>query len=130
MSIELMQLVLSGLPPSANNMYRTGRNGNRYKRSEVSEWQDGTAAAIREAWGNGEAYTGQVEVRIVFTVKGNRRWDIDNRLKALLDCLELGGVIADDSQIWGIQALRVSGYEDTTSIEMRGYTGQSEKSSE
>ena len=118
MSRELLQLVLSGLPPSVNRMYRTGRNGNRYKRSDVSDWQEETAVAIREAWSRGDAYAGKVEVRIVFTVKGNHRWDIDNRLKALLDCLELGGVIENDSQIWGISARKECGDKDTTNIEM------------
>ena len=128
MSQELLRLVLSGLPPSANQMYRTGRNGNRYKRAEVSDWQEETAGAVSEAWGMNEAYTGHVEVRIVFTVKGNRRWDIDNRLKALLDCLEDGGALKDDRQIWGLQALRVSGDKDMTRIEMREYTGLCRKS--
>ena len=123
MSQVIFRLVLSGLPPSANQMYRTGGNGNRYKRREVYDWQEETADTIRDAWGRNDAYTGPVEVRIEFTVKGNRRWDIDNRLKALLDSLEDGGAIKDDRQIWCLQALRVSGDEDTTRIEMREYTG-------
>ena len=63
-----------------------------------------------------------MEVRVLFTVKVKRRWDIDNRLKALLDCLELGGAIKDDSQIWGLAAHRVSGEEDVTQIEMMKYS--------
>ena len=63
-----------------------------------------------------------VEVRIEFRVKGGCRWDIDNRLKALLDCLEDGGVIKDDSQIASIQARRVTGTESETVIEMREYS--------
>ena len=120
MSILLL-LELEGLPPSVNQMYRTGRSGSRYKRAEVSDWQEETAGAVREAWGREEAYTGPVEVHVKFTVRNNRRWDVDNRLKALLDCLELGGVIHDDSQIWGIQALRVQGETCATTLYVREY---------
>ena len=102
-------------------MYRTSKTGTRYKRFEVSDWQEDTALKMREAW-NKEAYTWNVKVHIEFTVKGNRRWDIDNRLKALIDCLELGGVIKDDSQIWGIEAYKERGENDAVEIEMKEYT--------
>ena len=111
---------IEGLPPTVNQMYRTGRNSTRYKRAEVSDWQEETAGKIREAWNKG-AYTGHVEVHIVFTMKGNRRWDIDNRLKSLLDCLELASVIRDDSQIWGISAHKEYGERDKVEFVMKEY---------
>ena len=111
---------IEGLPPTVNQMYRTGRNSARYKRPEVSDWQEETAEKIREAWSK-EAYTGHVEVDIVFTMKGNRRWDIDNRLKSLLDCLELASVIRDDSQIWGISAHKEYGERDKVEFVMKEY---------
>ena len=119
--MELLRLVIAGLPPTANQMYRTGRQGHRYKRPEVEEWQSAVAEQMREAWNQAKAFMGEVEVRIEFRVKGGRRWDIDNRLKALLDCLEVGGVIKDDSQIARIEACRVTGTESETVIEMREY---------
>lgn len=118
---SLLRVAFEGLPPSVNQMYRTGRSGTRYKRSEVSDWQEETAGKIREAW-NKEAYAGNVEVHIVLTVKGSRRWDIDNRLKALLDCLELAGVIKDDSQIWGIVAYKERGKKDGVEVVMMEHT--------
>ncbi len=120
---ELVRVMLKGLPPTVNHMYRTGRNGIRYKRIEVGEWQEEVSGIICEAWGEKPPYEGNVEVRVVFRVKDNRRWDIDNRLKALFDCLEEGGAIKNDTQIWGIKAQRVSGEEDMTQIEMMKYTG-------
>lgn len=128
MSIELLRLVLAGLPPTANQMYRTGRNGQRYKRVEVEEWQESVAEQMREAWNNPLAFMGEVKVRIEFRVNGKRRWDIDNRLKALLDCLEKGGVIKDDAQIAGIEARRIIGEETETVIEVSEYPYMSEKS--
>ncbi|MBQ3454819.1 MAG: RusA family crossover junction endodeoxyribonuclease [Synergistaceae bacterium] len=120
---ELLRIMLKGLPPTVNHMYRTGRNGIRYKRMEVEEWQEEVSGIIREAWGEKPPYEGNVEVRVIFMVKDNRRWDIDNRLKALFDCLEEGGAIKNDTQIWGETAHRVLGKEDTTEIEMMKYTG-------
>ena len=80
---ELLRIVLKGLPPTVNHMYRTGRNGIRYKRMEVEEWQEEVSGIIREAWGEKPPYEGNVEVRVLFMVKDNRRWDIDNRLKGV-----------------------------------------------
>ena len=124
---RLIYLELRGLPPSVNMMYRNGRGG-RYKRPEVEEWQSDVARQMREEWGKLSPYTEEVEVRVQFTVNNRRRWDVDNRLKALLDCFEMGGVIKDDTQISGIIAKRVEGETSQTQIEMSEYTGVSEKS--
>ena len=116
---KLLTLELEGLPPSVNQMYRTGRGSVRYKKAEVSEWQDAVASMMRQAWNNPRPYTEEVEVHVLFTVGNHRRWDVDNRLKALLDCLAHGGVIKDDSQISGILALRKAGETSSTKIEVR-----------
>ena len=111
------------MPPSVNRMYRNGRGG-RYKRPEVEEWQSDIARQLREKWGKLRPYTGEVEVRVQFTVNNRRRWDIDNRLKALLDCFEMGGVIKDDTQISGIIAKRVEGETSQTQIEVSNLTAK------
>ena len=54
---------------------------------------------IKDAWQGREVYGGAVSLDVKFRVRDRRRWDIDNRLKALQDCLMSGGVIEDDSQI-------------------------------
>ena len=119
---KLLSLEFEGLPPSVNAMYRTGRGSKRYKKPEVSEWQDEVASLMRKAWDNPRPYTGEVEVHILFTVGNKRRWDVDNRLKALLDCLAHGGVLKNDSQISGILALREQGETSRTKLELREYT--------
>ncbi|MBR1438984.1 MAG: RusA family crossover junction endodeoxyribonuclease [Synergistaceae bacterium] len=117
----LLSLEFEGLPPSVNAMYRTGKGSKRYKKPEVSEWQDEVASLMRSAWANPRPYTGEIEVHILFMVSNKRRWDVDNRLKALLDCLAHGGVIVDDTQISGILALRRQGETSRTKIEVREY---------
>ena len=114
----IFRLEFEGLPPSANRMYRTGKFSAWYKRPEVAEWQEELTERMRECWNKPLAYMEAVEVHVLFTVKDNRRWDVDNRLKALLDCLSLARVIKDDSQIWGIVALRVKGESSSTRIEV------------
>ena len=119
----LLSLEFEGLPPSVNAMYRTSRGSKRYKKPEVSEWQNEVASLMRSVWANPRPYTGEIEVHILFMVSNKRRWDVDNRLKALLDCLAHGGVIKDDSQISGILALRKAGETSSTKIELREYRG-------
>ena len=59
---------------------------------------------------------------MIFTVNNKRRWDIDNRLKALFDCLEDARVIKDDAQVSGIQADKtLTGDTSSTYIEVHQY---------
>ena len=117
----LMTLEIEGLPPSVNQMYRTGKYGKRYKRGEVREWQDYVAGEIRKTWGTREAYTWPVGVRIEFHVSSCRKWDIDNRLKALLDVLMQGGIIEDDAQVYGLNVRKVTGMRERTVVMVRAY---------
>lgn len=113
--IELLDMELSGLPPSVNHMYRSGRQW-RYKAREVREYQNYAVIKMREAYVFGEAYRGRVSLDVKFETNDRRRWDIDNRVKALQDCLSLAGVIKDDSQLDALHVERVYGKEKGTRI--------------
>jgi crossover junction endodeoxyribonuclease RusA len=83
-------------PPSANKYwYHT-------KRGEVLTEK---ARAFRhDVWGivneaGASKATGRLEVSITLTMPDNRKRDIDNVLKALLDALQHAGAYADDNQI-------------------------------
>ena len=117
---------LEVLPPSVNEMYRNA-GSRRYKRPEVSQWQDELTAEIRKIWCDRPAYTGEVAVYIEFVKSNRRKWDIDNRLKAIFDCFEVAGVIENDAQISSILAQRINGAKDSTSIVMKEYTEDSKK---
>ena len=89
----ILELEIEGLPPTANIMYRN-RGRVRYKTKECREFQERTAKLMR--WP--EPYTGRASLLIRFVVTHKRRWDIDNRVKALQDCLIQSGVLKDGSQ--------------------------------
>ena len=103
---ELMHMELEGLPPTVNRMYR-GLRGHRYKPKSVMEYQKRTTARMREAWGTREVFGGTVALYVKFKTDNRRRWDIDNRVKALQDCLSAAGVIVDDGQIYMLHVERV-----------------------
>ena len=95
----LARVELLGLPPTVNHLYRTSRNGIRYKTPQGREWQNTTAAIMAMAKTNRKPYGGDVALEVLFRTADRRRWDLDNRVKALQDCLAMAGVIEDDRQI-------------------------------
>ena len=116
----LLSLELEGLPPTVNHLYRSTSSGRRYKTVAGKEYQQLVSSAIMEQWDGRETYTGAVGLRVVFETATRRRWDIDNRIKALQDCLSMAGVIADDRQIDELYVRRVYGRRDMTKMELRG----------
>lgn len=120
---KLLTLEVPGLPPTVNSMYRNSGT-HRYKREEVTEWQEETAALMAENYsGRSPPFTGRVSVVIEFVVKTRKTWDIDNRLKALLDCLEIAGVIENDNQIDSLNVTRKRGGETLTRLTLADYKG-------
>ena len=95
-----------GLPPTVNHMYRMhGRY--KFKTSEARSYQERITAQIREVWQNKGIYTGRASLLIQFLTNNHKRWDIDNRVKAIQDCLNMAGVIGDDTQIDNLSVTRI-----------------------
>lgn len=113
---ELARVELLGLPPTVNHLYRTSRNGIRYKTAQGREWQNVTAAVMAMAKTNRKPYGGDVALEIVFRTADRRKWDIDNRVKALQDCLAMAGVIEDDRQIQRLHVERQAGTQTATTV--------------
>lgn len=59
---------------------------------------------------------GRIEMHLVFQTNNRRCWDIDNRVKALQDCLSIAGVIRDDSQLDALHVERKYGNEQCTKM--------------
>ena len=101
----LLDMEFEGLPPTVNHMYRMhGRY--KFKTSEARSYQERITAQIREAWQDKTTYKGRAALTIIFFTNNHKRWDIDNRVKALQDCLNMAGVIGDDTQIDTLQVFR------------------------
>ena len=115
---ELLHMELKGLPPTVNHLYRSTRGGRRYKTVMGRLYQDYVTLSLSTEWQGREPYTGRVELRITFTTSTRRRWDIDNRVKALQDCISLAGIIADDAQVDILHVERQRGKQATTYLEI------------
>jgi len=117
----LLSLEFEGLPPTVNTMYRSSGTYT-YKQQDVKDWQEDIAGLLNEQWTAGKVpYNERIAVKIEFTVKGKKAWDIDNRIKALLDCLEMAGVIMNDNQIDSLHVTRHRGDKNKTKITLMEY---------
>ena len=109
----LLRLELDGLPPTVNHMHITAR-GRRFRTQECKDYQEYVSGVLRYSWGTKAPYSGRAALTVIFTAPNRRRWDIDNRVKALQDCLITAGVIKDDSQIDKLTVERVYGEKAET----------------
>ena len=83
-------------PPSINHYWRRvgsrtliSREGRRFRKHVMA-----ILAALRI-----QPITGRLAVQVEIYPPDNRRRDLDNCLKSLLDAMQHGGAYADDSQI-------------------------------
>ena len=113
----LLSMEFEGLPPTVNHLYENS-HGRRYKTSEGWRYQKQISAALAKCWHSRPVYKAPVELRIFFITNNKRRWDIDNRVKALQDCLSMAGIIEDDKQVNVLHVERKYGKEIKTCIEV------------
>lgn len=104
-------LTLTTKIPSVNSMYR----GRRFLTKDGKEAKQAIQWEIKSQH-SGEPTLEPVELNIIFYVKNNRA-DIDNMLKAAIDCLT-GLVYKDDSQIVALHVFKEVGNEVKTVIQI------------
>jgi Holliday junction resolvase RusA-like endonuclease len=90
------QTFILTFPPSANTMWRIrrGRCSGMMLSEDYRAWKDeaGTELMVQRP----TKIKGPVQIAIGLNRKGKRRWDIDNRVKPLIDLLASHLVIEDD----------------------------------
>jgi crossover junction endodeoxyribonuclease RusA len=91
------QTYLFPYPPSVNNYWRS-RGNTRFISKQGMAFRKNALAVIAE---QGNPQLGGARVRVVIHVHkpDKRKRDLDNLLKPVLDALEHGKVVDDDSQI-------------------------------
>lgn len=94
-------------PPSVNTYWRHIVLGGKFKKARAQvliseqgrEYRIAAIASIREQQVPREALHGRLGIRLTAHPPDNRRRDLDNTLKGLLDALGHAHVIEDDSAI-------------------------------
>ena len=117
----LLDITLNGLPPTVNHFY-SSHGKFRYKTFDCKKYQKLATQALRLAWNNREPYRKPVQLFITFTTNDRKRWDIDNRVKALQDCLNLAAIIHDDSQINLLHVERSFGEAKSTHLILKEFS--------
>jgi len=85
-------------PPSVNHYWRTFR-GRMIISKEGREYREAVSESLCFSSNNWRTFTGRISVLIKATMPDNRRRDVDNIAKAILDALTFCAVWEDDSQI-------------------------------
>ena len=81
------------LPPSLNRLWRTTKTGRMYKSPEYTAWKTAAQWDVK-AQIKGQQITGKFKLTLIADRPDKRPRDLDNLLKAALDCLN--GIAIDD----------------------------------
>lgn len=93
-------------PPSANNMYPTGRNGRRFLSDNGKSYHAEVHARVIEQLRSYPRLAGRLAVTIALNPPDKRRRDIANCEKAINDALTKANVWLDDCQIDELHIIR------------------------
>lgn len=92
------------LPPTVNHYW--GQSGKRrFIGAQGREFRQHVVDAVEK--NRPPVLYGRLLVHIVLIQTDKRRWDIDNRIKPLLDALEHANVFENDSQVDALQVDRL-----------------------
>lgn len=99
-SLSGMQVIdIKPLPPSLNNMFVNVRGRGRIKSDRYRTWINAAGWDVKLA--KAKPIHGPVRVSILIN-RPNKRSDLDNLVKPILDLLVTHGVLIDDSQVMAL----------------------------
>jgi crossover junction endodeoxyribonuclease RusA len=87
------------LPPSVNVLYGQSATGQKFLQPKQRDFRHDVAMIVAAARKGDPPLTGRIEMQVTLYDNGKRAWDIDNRLKALLDAMAHGGAYLNDNQL-------------------------------
>ncbi len=106
-----IELTVANLPPTVNH-YWLAAGKRRYISKPGQAFRALVAAAV-----NGRKIAGRLNCYVELTASNRRRWDLDNRIKALLDALQHAGLFEDDAQVDYLTVCRMTvGDADRTRV--------------
>ena len=90
-------------PPTVNHAYMTRPGGMRIRTPKMRNWMEVVSLLVAgEARRTGHAWkdpNGKFLCSLIARPPDNRRRDLDNIVKVVLDSIQASGIIKDDSQI-------------------------------
>ena len=93
--VNKLWITLPLWPPTTNTIYRNVR-GRTLMAARARQFYSDGSKLIRS---RGVMLTGRLGVRISLHPPNKRRFDVDNRIKAILDLMTKSGIWEDDSQV-------------------------------
>jgi crossover junction endodeoxyribonuclease RusA len=94
------------MPPTVNHSTRPNGRGGKLLTDVHIAFRKAVSEVVVLA-GSPKMGSGRLRVVIALQPADKRRYDIDNRCKAVLDALQLAGVFEDDSQVDDLRIFRV-----------------------
>lgn len=94
------------VPPTANNLFPTGRSGKRFISSKYRDWKAEAEKALASQSAPKPGMAGRLYAEYRYSFPDKRRRDIANFEKAVTDFLKEYGVFEDDSQIDELKLVR------------------------
>lgn len=105
-------------PPSANNLFPSGKTGKRFISPEYQAWKRDAGLTLLSQ--RRQHFGGNVAVEYEYArFKDKRRRDLANREKAVSDLLVTHGIISDDSMIQEITLRWVDDLAEGVRVKVR-----------
>lgn len=119
-------IIIKGHIPVKKNRYRIARNGNVYKPTDVTDFEDNVREQVIVQRIRNIDHLGDIEVRAHFAIGGSER-DVDGMLTTALDALQDAGVFENDKTVQKIIATKrydkaIKKKDEVATITITSYT--------